>query len=300
MENKEGSFQGVGGLELFCQSWRGEGRSRAALASIHGFGEHSGRYMNVVNRLAPQGYGTYGFDLRGHGRSPGQRGHINSWDEYRRDVKSFLHLISNQEPNHPVFMLGHSMGALIALDYLLHDPAGLRGAIISGTPLEPIGVAKPFLVMLARVLSRVWPRFSLPLGLDTKGISRDMEVVKAYEADPLVHGKTTVRWGTEILQTIEWVKAHAEQVSIPLLLIHGGSDPLNSPNGTRSFFDKITFPDKEMKIYPGSYHEAHNDLDYTQVVNDVAQWLERLREYNAPAFPTNGKKGGGSSLESGD
>jgi alpha-beta hydrolase superfamily lysophospholipase len=275
MENKEGSFQGSGGLELFCQSWRAEGKTRAALAIIHGFGEHSGRYTNVVNHLTPLGCIVYGFDLRGHGRSPGQRGHINSWDAYREDVRAFLRMVSRQGPNLPVFMLGHSMGALIALDYILRDPAGLRGAIISGAPLEPIGVAKPFLVLLARALSRVWPSFSLPLGLDAKGISRNMDVVKAYEADPLVHGKTTVRWGTEILQTLEWVKSHAAEVSIPLLMIHGGSDPLNSPDGTRRFFEKVTFPDKEMKIYPGSYHEAHNDLDYEQVMKDMAHWLDR-------------------------
>jgi alpha-beta hydrolase superfamily lysophospholipase len=277
MEHKEGTFQGAGGIDLYYQSWRAGKETHAIMAIIHGFGEHSGRYTNVVNHLIPQGYTIYGFDLRGHGRSPGQRGHINSWDEYRGDGKTFLHMISKQEPNLPVFILGHSMGALIALDYLLHDPARLRGAIISGAPLEPVGVAKPFLVLLARVLSRVWPRFSLPLGLDPKGISRDPDVVKAYQADPLVHGKTTVRWGTEILQTIEWVKAHAADVKIPILLIHGGSDPLNSPDGTRNFFDKVTFPDKEMKIYPGSYHEVHNDLDYGQVMKDMTQWLERHR-----------------------
>jgi len=277
MEHREGTFQGAGGLELYYQSWRAEGKSLAVLAIIHGFGEHSGRYTNVVNHLIPKGYAVFGFDLRGHGRSPGQRGHINSWDEYREDVRAFLQMTSRREPNQPVFMLGHSMGALIALDYVLRDSAGLRGAIISGAPLEPVGVAKPFLVMLARVLSRVWPRFSLPLGLDAKGISRDPDVVKAYEADPLVHGKTTVRWGTEILQTIEWAKAHAAEVNIPILLIHGGSDPLNSPDGTRNFFEKVISPDKEMKVYLGSYHEAHNDLDYGQVMNDIAQWLERHR-----------------------
>jgi alpha-beta hydrolase superfamily lysophospholipase len=192
-------------------------------------------------------------------------------------VENFLHLIFKQEPNQPVFMLGHSMGALIVLDYLLRHPTGLRGAVISGAPLEPVGVAKPFLVFLARGLSRVWPRYSLPLGLDPKGISRDPDVVKAYQADPLVHGKTTVRWGTEILKTIEWVKKHAAEVRIPIFLIHGGSDPLNSPDGTRNFFEKVTFPDKEMKVYPGSYHEAHNDLDSSQVMNHMAEWLERHR-----------------------
>ncbi len=274
MERREGRFAGVGNAELYFQCWRIEGRPRAILAIIHGFGEHCGRYLNVVNGLAPLGYGVYGFDHRGHGRSPGQRGHIHSWEEYRGDVKNFLRMISQHEPNLPIFMLGHSMGALIALDFLLHDPAGLRGAMVSGAPLEPVGVAKPFLVLLARVLSRVWPSFSFPLGLDPKGISRDPEVVKTYQADPLVHGKTTVRWGTEILKTIEWVKSHPANVRIPIFLIHGGADPLNSPEGIRHFFEKIPFPDKEMKIYPGSYHEVHNDLDHEQLMKDMVRWLE--------------------------
>ena len=275
MERREGYFGGVGSVDLYFQSWQEEEKTRAVLAVVHGFGEHCGRYLNVVNHLTPLGYGVYGFDLRGHGRSPGQRGHIQSWDEYRGDLRAFLQKVSSQEPTPPVFLLGHSMGALIALDYLLHNPAGLRGAIVSGAPLEPVGVAKPFLVLLARVLSRVWPRFSLPLGLDPKGISRDTDVVKAYEADPLVHGKASVRWGTEILKTIERVKTHPAEVHLPILLIHGGSDPLNSPEGTRKFFERILLPDKEMKIYPGSYHEVHNDFDYEQVMKDMAQWMER-------------------------
>jgi alpha-beta hydrolase superfamily lysophospholipase len=277
MERREGIFKGFAGLDLYYQCWREGGEARASLAIIHGFGEHCGRYLNVVNPLASQGFVIYGFDLRGHGRSPGQRGHINQWEEYRGDVEAFLHFVGKEEPNLPVFLLGHSMGALIALDYLLRLPAGLRGAVISGAPLEPVGVAKPFLVLLARLLSGIWPHFSLSLGLDTAALSRDRDVVKAYEADPLVHGKTTVRWGTEILKTVEWVKAHPAEVRIPILLIHGGSDRLNSPDGCRRFFEKITFPDKEMKVYPESYHEAHNDLDHAQVMKDMAQWLERHR-----------------------
>ena len=275
MEHKEGSFPGIDGLELYWQSWRGEKAPRAVLAIVHGFGEHSGRYPKVVSHFVSEGYAVYGFDHRGHGRSPGKRGHIDSWDEYGGDVKKFLRLIFSQEPSRQVFLWGHSMGALIALDYLLRDPGDLRGAIISGAPLAPVGAGTPFLALIARAFSKVWPRFSLNLGLNTKAISRDLEVTKAYKTDPLVHGKATVRWGAEILRAIEWVKAHAAEVRIPVMVIHGGADPIVSAAGSREFFAKIAFADKELKIYPGSYHEVHNDLDHGQVLNDVAQWLER-------------------------
>jgi alpha-beta hydrolase superfamily lysophospholipase len=167
------------------------------------------------------------------------------------------------------------MGALVALDYLLCQSPALRGVIVSGAPIEPAGVAKPYLVVLAHFLSRVWPRFPLRLRLDTPALSRDPAVVKAYETDPLVHGLATSRWGTETLAAIERVKAQAAQVNVPILVIHGGADRLNSPNGSRSFFEKVNSSDKELKVYPGGYHEPHNDMDYEQVANDIEQWLER-------------------------
>ena len=275
MERMEGTFPGTGGLGLYYQRWRGPSAGRAILTIVHGFGEHSGRYGNVIAEATARGMTVYGFDHRGHGRSPGQRGHIDRWEDYRGDVKAFLGMVGKNMPNQPIFLFGHSMGALIALDYLLRYPEGLRGAIISGAPFEPVGVAKPYLVTLARILSRIWPKFSLSLGLDPTRLSRDREVVKAYEADPLVHGVASVRWGTETLKPIAWVKGRAGEVRIPILLIHGGADRINAPDGSRSFFEKVSLPDRELKIYPGSFHEPHNDLDYRQVVKDVFHWLER-------------------------
>jgi alpha-beta hydrolase superfamily lysophospholipase len=275
MKHTEGVFQGAGGIELYYQGWLPEANTRAVLAIVHGFGEHSGRYMNVVDPLTARGYAVYGFDLRGHGRSPGQRGHIDRWTEYREDVRAFLDKIHEQEPKQPVFLLGHSMGALIALDYILHHPEGLRGAIISGAPLEPVGVAKPYLIAIARLLSRVWPRCPMTLALETSAISRDPQVVEAYKTDPLVHDRVSARWGTESLATVEWVKAHPADVKLPILLIHGEADRINAASGSSRFFEAVTFPDKALKIYPGTYHEGHNDINHEQVVNDLAQWLDR-------------------------
>ena len=275
MKHGEGIFRGADGIELYYQCWRPERETRATLAIIHGHGEHSGRCMNVVNSLLPHGYAVYGFDHRGHGRSCGQRGHINCWTEYRGDVGAFLQLIGNREPHRPVFLMGHSMGALVVLDYLLHHSKGFHGAIVSGAPLEPAGVAKPYLVLLSRLLSRVWPRFPLRLALDTSALSRDAAVVRAYVKDPLVHGTFTARWGTESLAALARVKIHATDVNVPILFIHGEADRLNFSDGSRNFFENVAFVDKTLHVYPEMYHELHNDIGYELVMNDLERWLTR-------------------------
>lgn len=116
---------------------------------------------------------------------------------------------------------------------------------MSGTPIDPVGVAKPFLIALARILSRIYPRFSLDLGLEHDALSRIPSVVRAYKEDPLVHGKVSARWGTELLAAVEAVKSQGEKIQIPILMIHGEADRVNSAEGAKRFFDQIRFHDKE-------------------------------------------------------
>jgi len=167
------------------------------------------------------------------------------------------------------------MGSLIVLDYLIGQPSGLRGAIVSGVLIEPGQTAKPLLVTMARLLSQHWPNFSLNLGLDTKALSRDPAVVQAYVADPLVHGKASARWGTEVLRTIQSIKAEVKNIRTPLLILHGEADAINRVEGARWLFQEVAFTDKELRVYPGGFHEPHNDLDRAQVVQDLEEWLER-------------------------
>jgi alpha-beta hydrolase superfamily lysophospholipase len=275
MNYREGTFRGADGLELHGRCWRPERGAGTALAIVHGHGEHGGRYMNLVDFLLPKGYAVYAFDHRGHGRSRGQRGHIHSWDEYRGDVAAFLRWIAGQEPHAAIFLMGHSMGALVVLDYLIHEPAGIRGAIVSGAPLEPAGVAKHSLVLLSRALSRIAPRFPMRLALDVSALSRDESVVRAYTKDPLVHGRFTARWGTESLDTLARVKGRAADVRVPILFIHGEADRLNLPEGSSSFFEGVASADKTLHLYPKMYHELHNDVGHEAVIADLEEWLGR-------------------------
>ena len=266
---------GAGGLQLFTQWWLPEGEVRAVLALVHGVGEHCGRYPKLVEPLTKAGYAIYGYDQRGFGRSPGARGHINAWEEYRGDLANFLNMVQEAQPGSPLFLYGHSMGALVALDFLMHAASGLRGAIISGAPIQPIGVAKPVLVAIAKLLSGMWPSFSIDLGLETAALSRDPAVVRAYEEDPLVTSKVSARWGTESLATLERVRANPSLLNLPVLFLHGGDDRINSAEGVRLYVEQIPHEDKELLIYPGRYHEPHNDLSCVQEAEDIRTWIER-------------------------
>lgn len=273
MQNPETTFLGAGDAQLFAQSWLPDGPAKAAIVIVHGFGEHSGRYSHVVDYLLLKNYALYSYDHRGHGRSPGQRGHINSWAEYRTDLERFVAYVQSQTKL-PLFIFAHSMGALIALEYLLAQPKGLAGAVISGAPIQPGNVAPPLKVLAARLLSKITPTLSMPFGDGSKGnLSRDPKVQTDFDNDPLTHNTVTVRWGAEILEALERVKTAANKIQVPILLVHGGADPMNLPQGVQNWIGSVGSKDKNLKIYPENRHEVHNDYDYLKLMQDVEAWL---------------------------
>jgi len=287
VKHSEGRFPGADGLELYYQLWQPESEPRAVIALVHGVGEHCGRYMNVVGPLVDAGYAVYGFDQRGHGSSPGPRVHIDRWREYREDLGAYLGMIADQLPGPPLVLYGHSMGSLVVLDYLMQNTQGIAGAIISGAAIEPVGVGSASLVLIARVLSGVLPKYYVDLGIDPNSLSRDPEALEAYRADPLVAPKATVRWGTESLDTVRRVKEGMCAIDVPILVLHGEADPLNLVEGARTLFDSVASDRKTIHVYPDVCHEPHNDLGHEQVATDVAEWLAQLTNgSDASARPT--------------
>lgn len=276
INQSEFQFEGIDGLSLFGQYWLPYYPPKAILGIVHGIGEHIGRYNNVIKGMLTHQIGVVGFDLRGHGRSQGQRGHIDSWDEYRGDLELFLRWVDEQQFGCPMFLLGHSLGALIVSEFILYHPNNISGVILSGTALDQVGVASPLLVTFAKLLSRVLPTFKIKLNLDTGAITRDRKVIDAYEKDPLVHGITSVRFGTEALAAIKRIKMSAPQVRVPMFMVHGGEDRIISVYGAREYFCNASSSDGKFLNYVDSYHEPHNDLDYDKVVADIAEWIQDL------------------------
>jgi alpha-beta hydrolase superfamily lysophospholipase len=271
-EHRTGTFAGFGGLDLFYQAWRPAQR-RAVLINLHGLGDHSGLYPNLAAHFPPREIALYAYDMRGNGRSPGQRAFVRNWLEFLEDLDAFLIQIRQWEPNLPLFLLGNSLGGLIVLDYAMQRPAELRGVIAAAPPLGRLGVS-PILMALGRAMSRIVPRFSLRVGMDLTGLARDPAVVEAVLADPYFHRRGTARLSTEVTAAISRVQAGASSLSLPVLILHGSADRMVPPDGSREFIAKVCYPDRELMEYPGTYHGLFVDLNAHDVLDDLERWIE--------------------------
>lgn len=270
----EGTFTSADGLKLYYQSWHPKRQTRAVLGIVHGLGSHSGRFEKVASQLVPFGYSVYGFDLRGHGRSPGQRGYINRWDEYRDDFGQFWKLMVAQNSVAPCFVMGHSLGAIVVLDYALTYPGTVPGIIAMAPALKPIGVP-PVRLMLGKLLSLVWPRFSLDTGIPQNAGSHDPTVLADYLSDPLRHRQGTARLVTEFFRTTNLIQVRLSGLQSAILALHGSDDSVALPECSRFLFESVPVIDKEYREYPGGYHDLHDDTIAQQVLNDLSNWLER-------------------------
>ncbi|MGB0849153.1 MAG: lysophospholipase, partial [Thiolinea sp.] len=262
-------------LTIFHQSWLPEGEANAVIVLVHGLGEHSGRYQNVINSLVPRGYAIHALDHLGHGRSDGVRKHVNRFDDFIETLHTFSGMVRAQYAGQPIFLLGHSMGGLIASRYLLEHQAEFNGAILSAPALKVDDSVTPLLIWIGRILSVLLPRYGvIPMG--SAMLSRDPAVVQAYLDDPLVYsGKTTARLAAEIVTTMNYVRGRMQTINLPVLILQGSADRIVHPEGAQAFHAGIDSDDKTLKVYEGWYHELFNEPEREAVLTDVLHWLRK-------------------------
>jgi alpha-beta hydrolase superfamily lysophospholipase len=268
------------GITLHWRSWAPP-QPVGLMVVIHGLAEHGGRYQETAEAFASNGWAVYVGDLRGHGQSAdvprAGRVHVNRFTDYYRDVEAFIALARKNHAELPLFLLGHSMGGLIAISYVLHSPAGLAGAIISSPALGTHPDFKPpaLLRLLVSVLDRLAPRLRFPSDLDTNAISRDPEVVRAYVDDPLVSEKVSARWYAEILRAMGRAHADASALQVPMLLMQSGADRLVDPAAPKRWAQAAPAGRVELVNWEGLYHEMFNEPEKKQVRRRTLDWLQQ-------------------------
>lgn len=281
MKTFETTWSNPEGLEFYAKAWEPDGNPKAAVALLHGLGEHVGRYAHVGAAFSQAGYALMGCDLRGHGRSGGRRGHAPSQEAYLQDVDLLLERVRTRYAGLPIFLYGHSLGAILVLVYGLRRKPRLMGAIASAPALHSNLESQPVKVMLARILGGLVPTLTVPSGLRTDTLSHDPQVEQDYLADPLVHDRATLGWGKIMLETNPWILKHAAEFPLPLLLVHGGADTVAYPSGSRevaaALGDRAT-----LLVWENLYHETHNEPEKAKVIAEMIHWMdERLKKGKA-------------------
>lgn len=258
---------------VYHQEWAAGEKPLARVLLVHGLGEHSGRYQHVGEFFTRAGIDLKGFDLLGHGKSEGKRGHANSYDDYCQEVDFFLEELVSRDASVPVFLYGHSMGGLITLYYsLLKKPKNIKGVVCTSPGLKPGYPIPAWKTSLGNMLYKIAPGFTMDNGLPVDYISHDKDVVAAYKADPLTHPNITARMGMDLIRNGLMVSDKAHEMTLPLLLMVGSADRLVDPQAVIEFGTKADH-NITLKVWDDGYHELHNETFKENVLQTITDWI---------------------------
>jgi alpha-beta hydrolase superfamily lysophospholipase len=248
--------------------------ARARVVIVHGYAEHMGRYAGLVRDLTAAGFECHLFDLRGHGSSGGERGHVARYDDYLDDLALVLaHVRETAARPLPLLVVAHSLGGLIALSYVRREGHGIDALAVSSPFLRPGFALTTGQQLLAAVGTIVTPRLAVASTLDPVWLSHDPEVVRAYVEDPLVLRMTTPRWFKEVEHAQGALLEEAGEIRLPLLMLLGGGDRIADPQAGKELFARLGSSDKTLKTYDGLFHEVFNETAREAVVTELTAWL---------------------------
>ena len=267
----EQNIQGVGGLNIFVRSWRPDANACGVVVIVPGFNAHSGYYGWVAQQLTASALAVYAVDLRGRGRSDGDRFYVEKVADWVSDVGAAIAFAKSREPGLPVFLLGHSAGGVVSCLYALEHQAELAGFICESFAFE---VPAPDVALAAfKGLSHVAPHARV-YHIKNEYFSRDPSVVQAMNEDPLIAGETQpVQTAAEIVRADERLKAEFQRITLPLLILHGTDDKVTKSDGSKLFYERAGSPDKTIKLYEGHFHDLLNDVDKESVIGDIKSWI---------------------------
>lgn len=252
----EHNFRNSGGGTSYCRAWAARGVPRAVLLLVHGLGEHSGRYEHVARYLAERGVSVFAYDHQGHGLSEGRRGWVAEFRHLLDDLETFHRFVLESAGGLPLVLFGHSMGGLIVTAYLLEKPLKPDLLVLSGPAIVPI----------------LDPNDRT---IDPTRLSKDPAVWQAYLSDPLIlRERVHPELFTRLAEGLHLLPGRAGEISVPLLLIHGGDDRLCSAEGAKMYVEGTSSPDRTVKTYPGGRHEMFNETNRDEVLADLAGWLD--------------------------
>lgn len=276
MNYKSTVYTSFDGLKLSGYIWESKEIPKAIINLVHGFGEYSERYDQWAMRFTEKGFLVHAIDYRGHGKSDGRRGHVSKFDDFLNDIEVLVKESKKRYPELQQYIYGHSLGGNIVTNYILKRENDFKGAIISSPWYSLSFSPSAFKLFLARIMNKVYPKFTQKSKLELKALTHDKNIVDSYITDALVHEKISARMFFEIYKAGDWVLKNADKINLPLLIQHGNDDNITSYKASKEFAEKAVGLNKDVtyKEWPGLYHELHNELEKEEVFKLVADWLE--------------------------
>ena len=269
---KESTFEGVGGLKIFTRSWQPEGKTRGVVVIVHGLNSHSGQYLWVGEQFAAKDLAAYAIDLRGRGRSEGERYYVEKMEDYADDVATLVRIAKSENPGLPVFVLGHSVGGVVSCVYALDHQSEIDGLICESFAYD-LPVPEIALLFL-KGLSYITPHTHV-FTLKNEIFSRDPLVVDSMNNDPLIKGESQPAQIARVLVDAESrLNEEFPLIKLPVLILHGTADKATNPSGSQFFYDTTGSTDKTLKLYEGHYHDLLNDINKEVVMADINDWID--------------------------
>jgi acylglycerol lipase len=277
MNEQSGWIEVADGLRIFHRFIM-PAQPKAGVLLVHGYAEHSGRYGWVMERLGQAGLAVFAPDFRGHGRSVPRGGALadmGSLEQVLAGLRDVRTAARRNLPRGPWFLLGHSLGATLALLLAADDPAGLKGLVLAAPTVTPPDYASPLLVRLSSVLSRLTPLLPIQ-DFDYLALSRDPEVIRQVKEDPNYYrGKVRARTGYQILRSMREARTRLGEIRLPVLIMQGGQDSNVDKGDSRRVYEGVSSPDKTLKIYPTLYHEIFQEPEKQEVMDLTLDWISR-------------------------
>ncbi len=271
LNNETEYFLSQDGLRIYFRLWDTESPQKICCI-VHGHGEHSGRYEHVAKALNEAGICVFAMDLRGHGLSQGKRGHAKSYELFMSDIEELLKTARSIYTDLPMYLFGHSMGGNLVANYAIRmNTNELSGFILSSPWFKLAFDPPPWKLKLGKFFTATWSSLTQPSDLDTDHLSKDPEVVKAYINDPLVHDKISAGLFTAILEAGDYALSETARIKLTGLVYHGNQDQIVDWTASKSFankLDEVSFSELD-----GVYHEPHNDLEKSEVIQSLVNWI---------------------------
>jgi alpha-beta hydrolase superfamily lysophospholipase len=268
---EEATFKGAGGLSIAYRSWRSATPPRGVVVIVPGFNSHSGYYAWVAEQLIAIGLSVYAVDLRGRGKSDGERFYVTQFADYLADVGGIVDLAAAREPGLPLFLLGHSAGGVLACLYAVDHQAALAGLVCESFAFQT--PAPEFALAVLKGLGHVFPHAHV-LRLKNEDFSRDPAAVAAMNADPLIaHETQPTQTVAELVRADERLQKDFVRITLPVLILHGTADKAARASGSQAFFDAAGSTDKTLKLYDGHVHDLLSDVGKEAVIADIKDWI---------------------------